>query len=295
MGRRLLIGALGSVAALAALFAVLVHGEYRDAQRQSRVGTLAGFDVQYVLRAAGFEALGGVGADFDVTSSGTIVLAAQRGLVEIDPRQEPPSALDLGAAPASLAVDSGDTVLAVTDEGFGRLDPQGRIAAAVPLPFPGMRVSRSADAGAIYLYGGEPATGFRLYQLRASGELDVMLRLEEPIVAVADSRKATYVATADAIYRIPAGGREIALLLPFDAAAFDGKLVSIAAAEDDASLFFATERRVYAFRDRGGLSIVNDSGGPIRLRGERLYVLDPARRLLYVLQPLGILTRGRSK
>jgi hypothetical protein len=33
------------------------------------------------------------------------------------------------------------------------------------------------------------------------------------------------------------------------------------------------------------ISIINDSGGALQLRGDRLYVLDQVRQLLYTVEP----------
>jgi len=50
-------------------------------------------------------------------------------------------------------------------------------------------------------------------------------------------------------------------------------------------VFIATADRVYAALAGNAVSIVNDSGGALRWRDGRLYVLDPIRRLVYALSP----------
>jgi len=64
-----------------------------------------------------------------------------------------------------------------------------------------------------------------------------------------------------------------------------GPIDSICASPDGQQLFFSTPERVYTLGEGKALSIVNNSGGSIRLRAGRLYVNDRRRRLLYRLTP----------
>jgi hypothetical protein len=54
----------------------------------------------------------------------------------------------------------------------------------------------------------------------------------------------------------------------------------------DDLVLFSTRLRVYGLRDQAAVSIVNNGGGALRLRGERLYVLDSSRRLLFAVSPI---------
>jgi len=109
------------------------------------------------------------------------------------------------------------------------------------------------------------------------------VQLDEPITAVADNQHSTYIATATRIFRLR--DQHLSLLLKAGEGEIGDSIISVTATPEDELVLFSTGSRVYALRGNTAVSIVNNSGGPLRLRGDKLYVLDRSRGLLYTLSP----------
>jgi hypothetical protein len=184
-----------------------------------------------------------------------------------------------GAPPESFAIDNDDTLLTVTGGYFGMLDSRGNAVDAVPLPLEGMRLAHSVLDGMVYLYGGD-ASDYRLYSFDDSGGFGILAKLDQPIVSVSDNGESVYIATASRIYRLQDGHLSVVLQAYKDE--IGDSIVSVAATPGDL-VMFSTGSRVYALRSGLAVSIVNNSGGALRLRGDKLYVLDRSRSLLYTL------------
>jgi hypothetical protein len=150
------------------------------------------------------------------------------------------------------------------------------------LPYDQARVAPSVRPGVVYLFGGAPQGAQRLYRFTDAGTLNVLLDSPEPIVAAADTAQDVYAATPRMVVKLGDTAPEAVFRAPDDPAW--GPIVSIAAAPDGL-LFVSTPKRVYAVFRRRAVSIVNDSGGSLRLSGQSLYVLDRGRGLLYALSP----------
>jgi hypothetical protein len=274
------------VLAIVIVYALVRVGRYAsEAREASSIVTIGTLNLEYVIdptdarwHAAPF------GQDFDVTSSSTVVLRNGNFLYEI---RQPFgkgafSAIKVnGAVPDSFAVDNDDVLLTVAGGYFGMLDETGATVDAVPLPDASMHLAHSALDGVVYLYGGE-GSDHRLYSFGDNGAIRILLQLDEPIIAVADNHRSIYVATATRIFRVRDNQLSLLLKLSHDE---EGPIRSLAAALDDDLLFFSTDSRVYAFRGDAALSIVNNSGGSLRLRGDTLYVLDDARGVVFALRP----------
>lgn len=278
--RWLLIIGASTVAAIALAFSL----SYRQAEAGSHVAEVrvaSAASVRHLLGPADFPA-GAIGDDFGVANSSAVAFAVGGRLrVAEDLDASTPHVAEIavqGEQPRSFALDAGGALLAVTDAYFGLLDENGQVGKAVPLPYPGMRLAPAQRAGAIYLFGGADRD-WRLYRFLADGGLQVVLRADKPIVAVADSGKEIYVATAGVVMRIRPGTPELLFAAPQG-----WQLRSLAVAEDG-QVFFSTQDKVYALLGPNALSIVNDAGGSLRVRDGALYVLDPRRRLLFDLRP----------
>ena len=267
---------------VAIMITSLTHGE----RRQSEIEVVSTLTVDYVLdptdarwRASPFA------ADFDITSSSSVVLRNGNFLYEIAHNSGDTafSVVKVNGAPVdSLAIDNDDTLLTVAGGYFGMLDSNGDAVDAVPLPMEGMRLARSALDGVIYLYGGDNSD-YRLYSFADNGAFRVLVQLDEPIVAVADNQKSIYIATGTRIFRLR--NQHLAQLLKASEGEIGESIVSVAATPEDDLVLFSTPSRTYGLRKGVAVSIVNNSGGALRLRGDKLYVLDPRRGLLYTLTP----------
>ena len=253
----------------------------RDA---TAVAAIGGAHVEHVMEPRDFARFGSpIARDFGVTPSGAIAFQAGGRLRVIDKtRASRISEVVLaGLAPDSFSLDPRGTMLTVAGGYFGMLNESGQIVPAIPLPYRDARLAPSVHEGATYLFGGSPGH-YRLYRFIDDGTFQVVLESEEPIVAAADNATTTFAATASAILRIEAHTPEVLFKTPADG--FAGPIRSIAVTADGIVLF-ATDAKVYALLGANALSIVNNAGGSLRLRDGVLYVLDPARRLLFSVRP----------
>jgi hypothetical protein len=275
--------------------AAVIVAVYASAERRNtRLALVGGLAVDYLLTPSDMARLGrSLDADFAVLPSGHLLLGAGADLYSLSTGDSPTLQLLAlrGPHPQSLTADQDGTLLTVADGFFGMVNAEGEALDAVPLPLPSMRLVASAAPGVVYLFGGE-GSDFRVYRFAETGEFQILLQTDETIVGVADTAGTVYVATPTRILRVDAAGP--AVLLTGGTAELDGGILSLAATSDGGVLF-STCSRIYALQGGAALSVVNDSGGSLRLRGETLYVLDPVRRLLYGLRPVtGRLLDARS-
>jgi hypothetical protein len=279
---RLLIVLLVCLVLLGAWRFFVVWSKPKDESTADTVRVMQGIEVSYILtpkRAAGLDPP--FSRDFDVTSSGNIVIGASGSLLELEPDGSRLTADKVNGnapAPESFALDGGEALLTIAGDYFGQLD-NGEYSRAVPLPVKGMRLAPSANAGTVYLFGGDGVVSRRLYAMHRDGQFSVLVDLPEPITAIADNQRSVYVATASDIYRVTAGVLQLVIRLPENTQ----PLVSLAASADDNILYFASPRRVYALHGFAAISIVNDAGGTLRILNQKLYLWDQSRSLLVSL------------
>ena len=283
--RRRIVGWLVAVVGLAAVIAL--GSGLRDAlavRAATAVTAIGGARIELLLGPRDFAALGGgPGRELGVTHAGAIVFRIGPALRVVDPARAPlpaTSELALSAVLDSFALDPNGTMLTVSGGFFGMVNERGELVQGVPLPAPDLQLAPSRHEGATYLFG-KTGDHHRLYRFIDDGTLQVLLESEQPIVAAADSELATFAATGSTILRIKAGAPETLFTAPEE---FAGPIRSLAVTDDDIVLF-ATDAKIYALLGLNALSIVNDAGGTIRVRDGVLYVLDPARRLLFTLRP----------
>jgi hypothetical protein len=274
-----------AVACLLAFWTVEIVFATIDARNETAVEHVMGLDVTIIAGPRSLTPVAPLGADFDATSDGSILLRGKSQLYEVP--KGATDVVDTGIAhpPTSFALDGRDVALSITDGYLGTLsggDEKAR--AGVPLPYLDARLAPSSHAGAIYMFGGLDRD-YRLYRFFEDGTFQVLLETDEPIVAAADTKAEVYAATGRLIVRIASPRPTVMFQAPSDPGW--GPIISIAAADDDL-LFFSTPGRVFALKGGIALSIVNDSGGALRRRGDRLYVLDPHRDLLYALSPASL-------
>lgn len=282
--RRIVAG----VAIVVGLAGVVVFGiglsEALAVRNGTAVTAIGSARIEQMLGPRDFAALGGpIGRDLGVTHGGAVVFQTGAVLRVVDPASAPLPAVQpiaLSAVPDSFALDPSGTMLTVSGGYFGMLDENGDLVQGIPLPSPDVQLAPSVHEGATYLFG-KSGDHHRLYRFIDDGTLQVLLESGQPIVAAADSETAMFAATSSAILRIKAGTPETLFTAPED---FAGPIRSLAVTADGIVLF-ATGARVYALLGPDALSIVNDAGGSIRVRDGALYVLDPARQLLFRLRP----------
>ena len=206
--------------------AISAHSERRWSEIEA-VSTLA---VDYVLDPtdARWRTLP-FAADFDVTSSSSVVVRNGNYLYEIAHRSQETvfSVVKVnGPPPESFAIDNDDTLLTIAGGYFGMLNSTGDTMDAVPLPFDGMHLARSALNGVIYLYGGANSD-YRLYSFADNGAFRILVQLDEPIMAVADNQHSTYIATATRIFRLR--DQHLSLLLKAGEGEIGDSIISVAA------------------------------------------------------------------
>jgi len=250
-------------------------------QRGTAISTISGLHVDYLALPREAARLGYLGQELDVTTSGLAIVRVGNYVAKAGPDTTLESLGVDGSQIASFALDSDDNLLTVSDGYFGRLDDSGQSLHAVPLPYDDARLAHSVRPNSVYLYGGA-ASDYRLYHFLDNGTFELVLKSEEPIVAVADTTSNVYAATVDRVFSLTPSGPECVFSIP-DGTDW-GNIVSIAASSGG-PLFVSTSSTVYAVKGLVAISIINDSGGALQLRGDRLYVLDQVRQLLYTVEP----------
>lgn len=271
--------ALGVALAGAAAWATV---QFLRIRAQTPIEHLASLRVAYLVAPERYAELGPLGPDYGIAAGGDAFVRSPHGLVEITPGGAA-SRVDPQGSPKidSLAIGADNSLLTVADGFLGTLGDDGVPVAGVPLPYAGARLAPSAAPGSVYLFG-PSSTGHRLYRFFEDGKYRILLQADAPIRAVSDTRDSLFIASDRAVVRLSTEGQTLVFRLPEDAD--PGPIVSIAA-RDDKLLFVATASRVFAVIGGEALSIVNDSGGQLRLSGESLFVLDDKRGLFYRLAP----------
>jgi len=247
--------------------------------------TIATARIDPLLGPADFAAIGDrIGPDLGVTGKGEIAFSAGGALRALTPgalRPGPQTIAIDGDQPDSFVVDADGPMLGVADGYLGLLGADKRFESARPLPAASWRLAPSIQPGVFYLFGGA-AGDFRLYRFIDDGTLQVLMQSTEPIVDAADSEHDVYAATATEILKVASGRPDVLFHVPD--ADFDGPIRSLAVTGDALPLF-STDSKIYALLGAVPISIVNDAGGTIRIRGDALYALDPKRALLFALRP----------
>jgi len=276
---RWFLAILGSVMLGAVVIVGVTTWQVRRSTAITRLGTLA---ITYYLPPDGLAALAPVQPDFGVAGSGDIFLQTGKGLVDVAPDGET-SLVHAPGRPAltSLAIGADDAMLTVAGDYLGNLNANGVPVLGAPLPYPGARVAPSARPGIVYLFCRVP-WGWRAYRFFESGTFQKLFQFDVPIVSIADTKDALYVASARLVVKVSKSGGEMVFRLPGDQ---PKTAITSIAASADGLLFVATRDSIYVAVGKGALTIVNDSGGEIRWRDGALYVHDPQRRLLYAIKP----------
>ncbi|MEJ8838109.1 hypothetical protein [Ramlibacter sp. AN1133] len=268
--------------ALLALAIVAVYGLGKTAwlAQELRASTAfsvrEGIQVDRRLEAHEFAALGLTLPDFAVTDNGAFVLSTGAAIYEFGTNGAEEHRVE-GPSLSSFTVDADGTVLTIAGGFLGRLDAEHRPVQAIPMPFAEARLAPGVTPGTALLYGRDTESS-RLYRVHSDGRFEVLLETAKPIVAVAESRAAVYVATSVALLRMD--GNEAPSALTLD----ESPVLSIAVLADDAMAFVATRNSVLVWRGGAMRSLVNGSGGMLRTRDGSLYVLDQPRGMAYVLR-----------
>lgn len=277
--------ALASAVAAVLLVLLLLWQAASEAPATS-VRALAGTEVTHLMTPGNLDdlELAPEPGQFDVTSAGNILLLSAGRIYEIEstPRSLAADAVSGAAGKVdAFALDRGDAVITISAGYFGQIEADGLPSQAFPLPSPDMRIAASIARGNVYLFGGRGSSAQRLYALASNGRIEILAELPDAIVAVADSRDAIYVATADSIYRLTP--KTAAVRVRVDTAELGGPIVSVATGADDKTLFFATANRIFAMRGDAAVTLVSNAGGAIRWRDDRLFVWDRQRQLVLAL------------
>lgn len=257
-----------------------------------RVHAMLGIGLEYVLTPERCAGLGGApGNEFDVAPDQGIIVANQNGLLEIASSAEGIQADRLAEkAPDSFSLDGQGSVLSITGQYFGQLE-DGQFSRAVPLPYSGMRLMGSSLPGVAYLIGGRETSSHRVYGFFSDGTLQIEAEVPEPVVAVADNQSAVYLATAHAIVRVTKDDIVPVFRTPDEL----GEITSLAVEPDDQALYFATAKETFVLSGLAAVALVQDLGGILRMRNDRLYVWSPDRQIMVAVSGMReILAQERS-
>jgi len=255
-------------------------GSSHQEAESTQIHPIEGLFVQYVLTPDRCVSLGGMdGTEFDVEPNGSVLVKSQGALLEIGSNGEGLAANPISdKAPESFALDGQGTLLSISGQYFGQFE-NNEFSQLVPLPYPGMRLAASSLPGAAYLIGGSDASANRVYTFFADGTLQIEAEIPEPVTAVTDNSASIYLSSSQALFRVRPTGIETVIRLPEEF----GKILSVAAAPDDKALYFATEHRTFVMSGLSAVALVQDLGGSLRFRNNKLYVWSPTRQILVAL------------
>lgn len=223
---------------------------------------------------------GAVGQDFEVTPSGTVLLAVGSNLVALRRVNRGVSATTLVKVPTlqGFTIDASGALLTITSEGLGQF-ANGGISAIVGLSdVSGTRLARSPFEDRVYLYGGSSeAKGFakRIAAIARNGQVDYLVEAPAPVTAVAVAKRGLFFSTSNKIYSAERSVVSLVIRLP-DAM----RINSLAVSPEADVLYFSTLNRVFVLRGLVAVSIATGVGGTLRVQDGNLYLLDPARRFL---------------
>lgn len=247
------------------------------------VHAMQGIDTQYVLTPERCSALGGCsGQEFDVEPNGAVVIGNPSGLMEVITNADGIQAdLLTQHVPDSFSLDGQGTILGVSGQYFGELE-NGEFSKAVPLPYGEMQLMGSSLRGVAYILSRTEPASHRVYAFFADGTLQIEAELPEGIVGVTDNRSAVYLASEHNLFRLTSSSIEIVARLPEHL----GKIVSIAVAPDDHALYFATDKETFVLSGLSAVALLQDLGGTIHIRHNKLYAWSPDRQVLVSLSGL---------
>jgi hypothetical protein len=256
-----------------------------------RVHALLGVGLEYVLTPERCNALGGAPDEFDVTPNQTVVVGNANGLLELTTASDGIQADRLAEKkPDSFSLDGQGSVLSISGRYFGQLE-NGEFSRAVPLPYSRMRLMGSSLPGVAYLIGGQEESAHRVYAFFSDGTLQIEAEVPEPIVAVADNQSAVYLATRNAILRVTKNDIQPVFRLPAELE----DITSLAVDSNDKALYFATAKETFVLSGLSAVRILQDLGGVLRMRNDRLYVWSPERQVLVAVSGMrGILAQERN-
>jgi hypothetical protein len=256
------------------------------------VHSVQGISVEYLLTPERCTLLGGaLGRDFDVAPDGKIVMTNENGLLELEAGSDGVVADRVAQKrPDSFSLDGKGAVLSISSQFLGELE-NGEFSKVVPLPDAGMRLMPSSVAGVVYVIGNAAEQCCRLYGFFSDGTLQIEAEVPEPIVAAADNRSAVYVASKHNLFRVTSNAIDVVARLPDSV----GEIMSIAVAPDDSALYFTTERETFVLSGLAAVTLLQDLGGIVRMRGNKLYVWSPDRQVLISVEGLaGFLNTHRA-
>jgi hypothetical protein len=265
------------VAAFVACFATFFA---LDAVHSTNISVLQGMHVDYRVSPPETRS-GRLSDELEVTPDGIAIVRSNGHLLQITPEGLVKS-LDLDRAGiSSYAVDTNDTMLTISHGYLGKLSQDGDSVHAIPLPNGDSHLAHSQRDGVVYLYTGNEGA-YDVYAFAEAGSYESLLHSDERVVDVSDNAADVFVATPHRVIRVTQSGGDQVFAVQDSASV--GQIISIAAAPDG-TLFVSTPTRVYAVIGLVAISIINDSGGRLQLRGDQLYVLDSRRQMLYVVSP----------
>lgn len=261
-------------------------------QSHSGIWIAEGARATYVLTPKIAGSLGGpLGKDFEITSSGIVLLQAGTRLIALraDSEGREVSAAQLADVPElqSLVLDATGALLITTPNRLGQFseDADQKVRELIPLAATqGARLVRSSAEGKVYLYGGpssDKGSAKRIVAISREGQVENVIRAPAPLTAVTETGGTLYFATSNEIYALENKALRLVIRVPGKI-----KIVSLAVPAEGNVLYFSTPDRVYGLKGLVALSIATNVGGTLRLQNGALYILDAQRGILLRLDNL---------
>ncbi len=254
-------------------------------KEEHRLSILKGLNVDYILTPENVISLPlPIDKCFEATLTGSIILRCGSQLIELEPSSDGTNAHKINvndSAPDSYTIDQDGALLTVSGYFFGQME-EASFSKVLPLPTLGMLVKTSIYPGTVYLFGGVKNENNRLYAIHRDGNFTIIVELPDPIVSVTDTKDIIYLATNNEIYSVSPKSVNVVIRLPENS----DPITSIEVSPDNEILYYATANKVFALHGLAALSIVNNAGGFLRLRGEKLYLWDSQQKILVCIGSL---------
>ncbi|HTD34890.1 MAG TPA: hypothetical protein VK665_14570, partial [Candidatus Elarobacter sp.] len=182
----------------------------------------------------------------------------------------------LSEAVKSFAFAAGELDLITASGELGYLDASG-VKTVGPVPFEAARLRAGDDGADLFFLRDQPP--YTLGAMDASGTVRALAALPAPVDAVAGTAAHHVFSIGPDLYA-QAGSEEPQLVLHLPER--DQLIVGLAMPNAE-TLYFATHRGVYAVRGSLAMPLMLGFGGPLRVAGKTLTVLNEGDRTLYRL------------
>lgn len=225
------------------------------------------------MKACGLDDL----RNFDITSSGAVILMTKNNLFDIGGKRFILSKEDKELKNFCCASDG--TLFTVSGNTLGCISG-GAIEKLITLPSSGMKIT-DGGKGRIYLYGGDTEPNKALYLIEEGKGYKKICDMPRKILALAADGDTIYFSVANDIYEIKFGGKfRLLCRVP------GPEITSLAADNKTGVIYFTAGNALYAKSADNITFIAENFGEILKFNRGALYVLKPSSETLIKISGL---------